>query len=213
MTRPTSKNTPTARAPRGRPAHTAEQVADMRAHIAARALELFTQEGYAAISMRRLAVEAGCTPMTLYKYFDNKFAILRTLWADVLRVLFVELERVAAAHHGARRLEAVALAYVEFWLAHREHYFLLFMSGGITQDDVSAFMGEGALLARFELFRECIRGATDACIPDEALRVRGEVLVCGLNGVAQALVTMSGYPWASPDALVRGVVAGVLAAE
>ncbi|MEZ5226686.1 MAG: TetR/AcrR family transcriptional regulator [Acidimicrobiales bacterium] len=59
----------------------------MRAHIAGCALELFRSDGYAGVSMRRLAGSAGCTPMTLYKYFENKFEILQLIWADV----FVEL--------------------------------------------------------------------------------------------------------------------------
>ena len=63
---------------RGRPARSSKQIADMRAHISACALRLFEDEGYAAISMRRLAQEAGCTAMTLYKYFDNKIDILRS---------------------------------------------------------------------------------------------------------------------------------------
>ncbi len=52
---------------RGRPARSKQQIEDRRAHIAACALKLFQEEGYAAISMRRLAEEAGSqddTPAT-----------------------------------------------------------------------------------------------------------------------------------------------------
>ena len=79
MGRTPEGNSDATRAARGRPARTPEQVAEMRAHIASCALELFSREGFAAISMRRLAQESGCTPMTLYKYFQNKFEILGTL--------------------------------------------------------------------------------------------------------------------------------------
>lgn len=202
-----------SRPTRGRPAHTPTQVADVRAHIAARALDLFAKEGYAGISMRRLATEAGYTPMTLYKYFENKFAILRMLWSDVFIAMFDQLDSVAAAEKNAnRRLEAVAMGYVEFWLDHRDHYFLVFMSGGISQDDVSLFMADEKLLARFDLLRSCIADTFCEKPSPEELRVRGEVLLCGLNGVAQALITMSGYPWSDRQVLVRGVIAGALAA-
>lgn len=193
---------------RGRPARTPAQVADMRAHITAVALELFRQHGYAGISMRRLAAEAGCTPMTLYQYFDNKFEILRTLWSDVLGELFERLEAVAAAEREpVTRLDAVSQGYVEFWLEHRDRYHLVFMSGGITQDDVSLFMGDEALIARFDIFRRCLSDVLGHEHPPADIQLRSEVLVCGLNGIAQGLVTMSGYPWADMRALVRTMTA------
>jgi AcrR family transcriptional regulator len=189
---------------RGRPARTPQQIADMRAHIASRALELFREHGYVGISMRRLAAEAGCTPMTLYQYFENKFEILRTLWADVLGELFDRLDATATAERDpVVRLDVISQQYVEFWLDRREHYYLVFMSGGITQDDVALVMGDEALIARFDLFRRCIADVLGNEHPPEDTQLRSEVLVCGLNGVAQGLITMSGYPWSDPTALVR----------
>ena len=206
MGRAADTNDGGARTARGRPVLTPEQVADARAHIASCALDLFHEEGYAGISMRRLAREAGCTPKTIYRYFENKFEILRTLWSDVLEELFDGLDGVATAESDPiARLDAVAAGYVEFWLEHRDHYFLVFMSGGITQDDVSSFMGDEELLGRFDLFRSCITEVLGEGAEPEDVRVRSEVLVCGLNGVAQALVTMSGYPWSDPNTLVEGV--------
>lgn len=59
--------------------------------------------------MRRLAHESGITPMTLYKYFENKFEILGTLWADVLSEVFDRLDALAANESDpAARLNAVA---------------------------------------------------------------------------------------------------------
>jgi AcrR family transcriptional regulator len=183
----------------------------MRSHIASRALELFAEEGYASISMRRLAQESGCTPMTIYKYFENKFEILSMLWADVLGDVFDRLDGLAAAASDpVARLAAVAEGYVEFWLEHRDHYYLVFMSGGITQADVGSFMGDPVVMSRFDVFRSCIADALGEGAEHEDVRVRTEVLVCGLNGIAQGLVTMSTYPWAAPRTLVRGVISGVL---
>ena len=196
---------------RGRPALTPEQVAETRAHIVACASTLFHQEGYESISMRRLAREAGCTPMTLYRYFENKFEILRALWSDVFGELFDRLDETAAlTDDPAARLDAVARGYVEFWLDHREQYFLVFMSGGITQDDVSGFMSDDAVLVRFDLFRSCVGEVLGAHAAPDDVRVASEVLVAGLNGIVQGLVTISGYPWSDPTTLVDRLVAGVV---
>ncbi len=183
----------------------------MRAHIASNALELFREEGYVAISMRRLASEAGCTPMTLYKYFENKFEILSMVWTHVLGELFDQLDRVAAAEPDPeRRLGVVADGYVEYWLENRDSYYLVFMSGGITQEDVTRFMGDESLIGRFDLFRSCIAEVLGERAGPDDIQVRSEVLVCALNGIAQGLVTMSGYPWADPETLVRRVTTSAL---
>ena len=99
----------TGRPTRGRPTLTPDQIGVMRAHIASCALDLFHREGFAGISMRRLASEAGCTPMTLYKYFANKFDILRMLWNDVFSELFDRLDRVAAAETVGRHDQQAAV--------------------------------------------------------------------------------------------------------
>ncbi len=196
---------------RGRPARSAEQIADMRAHIAAAALKLFQAEGFEAVSMRRLAQEAGCTPMTLYKYYESKIDILRFLWAEVFAELFYDLgERVSQEPDPVARLTLIAHGYVSYWLEHREHYFMVFMSGGISQADVTGFVSDSATLARFDLLRDSLQAALGTPEP-EVLRVKSELLLCMLNGIAHNLITIPGYDWSAPEALVEQAVRGLLA--
>lgn len=199
--------------PRGRPPLSPEQIADTRARIASCALELFREEGYAGISVRRLAHAADCTPTTLYNYFENKFEILRVIWADALGELFDHLDGLASSEsHAERRLHTVALAYVEFWLAHRDQYFVVYMSEGLTQEEVSFFISDdSAVVARFDLFRSCVADAVGGAASDDDIQVLAEVLVCGLNGITQGLITMSGYPWSTPEKLVHSLTSAVLA--
>ncbi|WP_417476035.1 TetR/AcrR family transcriptional regulator [Maricaulis sp.] len=197
---------------RGRPARSPEQIADMRGQISACALRLFQDEGYAAISMRRLAQETGCTAMTLYKYFDSKIDILRTLWGDVFDELFDGLEQIADQNsEPVARLNAIAAAYVAYWLEHREHYFMVFMSGGVSQSDVVGFVSDPALLARFELLRTSLDAALGADTDAEELRLKTDLLLCALNGIAHNLITINGYPWSDPEKLVRQATGGLLA--
>jgi AcrR family transcriptional regulator len=192
---------------RGRPSRSAQQVADMRTHIADCARRLFQQEGFAAVSMRKLAVEAGCTTRTVYAYFDSKIDILSLLWSEVFMTLFDQLDAVAAAEADPKaRLETVAQAYVSYWLAHRDHYFLVFMSRGISKADVEGYVATSVPRARFDLFARCLADVLGAWAPEELVRTRSEVLICSLNGICQALITISGHAWAPPPSLVRVAV-------
>jgi AcrR family transcriptional regulator len=195
---------------RGRPTRSKQQIDDRRAHIGACALKLFQEEGYAAISMRRLAQEAGCTVMTLYQYYKRKIDILRDVWAQVFEELFDALDDIVARESNAvAKLNAIALGYVEFWLERRDRYFMVFMSSGVTQSDVSVFVRQDSALSRFAVFRECLAEALPGVSASD-LALKSQILLCALNGIAHNLITISAYPWSKPKKLVRAVVSGML---
>lgn len=195
---------------RGRPSLTQEDMTEMRSRIASCAMRLFQEEGYEAVSMRRLAKEADCTVMTLYRYFDRKIDLLRYLWAEVFAELFEELEKRAAREETTSgRLTAVATGYVGYWLANRERYFLVFMSSGVSQPDVSVFVGDDDVTQRFLLLRQCIADVLEDGASEESIDVETQVLVCALNGIAHNLITISAYPWVEAETLVLTTLKGI----
>ena len=200
---------------RGRPVLSDEEVAERRRHIAACALRLFQAEGYHAVSMRRLALEADCTVMTLYKYFDRKIDVLRQLWGEVFCDLFDQLDLIAARQGDGQdddiaRLNDIAFGYVRYWLEHREHYFLVFMSHDVSQPDVSIFVEDGGTVARFSLFYECVAKALKEETELAVVNIKVQSLICALNGIAHNVITISGFEWADPKQLVHTAVSGVL---
>jgi AcrR family transcriptional regulator len=199
--------------PRGRPNRSAEQIAEMQTRIVERAYAMFLSEGFDAISMRRLASEVGCTVMTVYRYYPRKIDILRALWLRIFATMFDGLDQIAAATNDpAERLRRVAMGYVQFWLDRRDHYFLVFMSSNVEQADVSIFVQDDVLLARFDIFRASIAAALPRATPDSALVLKSELLISSLNGIAQNLITISGYHWSAPEQLVDAAVRGALLA-
>jgi AcrR family transcriptional regulator len=202
-----------AKKSKGRPKLTDRQVAEMRARIAEHAHRLFQSEGYASISMRRLAKEVGCTPMTLYKYYENKADILRDIWAHVFNELFDEIDRTAARKRNpVSKLNAIAQTYVAYWLNHTDHYRMVFMTEGISQPEVGIFASDDGLLARFSVFATALAEASSGRLNQETLKVKVDLLVCALNGTAHNLITISAYPWSAPDKIVDAAVASILKA-
>ncbi len=194
---------------RGRPPLSHDQLAQTRDTIAAAARRVFLAEGYESVSMRRLAREVGCTPMAIYTYYDSKIDILRKLWADVFEAVFAEVERAGAKSKApAARLKAMCRAYVRYWLEHRDHYRMVFMSAGVTQGEVTVFVERDAIAARYNVFAS----ALGACVGREDARMarHAEALICGMIGVAHSNITISGHPWSAADALVVILVDGIL---
>jgi AcrR family transcriptional regulator len=194
---------------RGRPPLSHDQLAQTREAIAAAARRVFLAEGYESVSMRRLASEVGCTPMAIYTYYDSKIDILRQLWAEVFEAVFAKVERAGAKSKApAVRLKAMCRAYVRYWLEHPDRYRMVFMSAGVTQGDVTVFVENDAIAARYNIFASALSACTGRAHP--RLAKHAQTLICGMIGVAHSHITVSGYPWSSADALVVILVDGIL---
>ncbi|MEP4337562.1 MAG: TetR/AcrR family transcriptional regulator [Roseobacter sp.] len=179
----------------------------MKQLITKTAQRLFQNEGYATVSMRRLAKETGCSPMTLYKYFDGKIAILQTLWAVVFTDLFGKLrDRIESDTEEKEKLRIACRHYVGYWLEHPEHYRLVFMAEGVMQQDVSMFIDNPEIEAGFGLLAQLVVDASDDTIGSAATKIKIDLIMGALHGIAHNRITISGYPWSDTNALIDQLV-------
>ena len=171
---------------------------------------LFRTEGFAAVSMRRLAQEAGCAPMTLYAYFESKADILGLIWEGFLTGLFDDLDSRAREISAPRaRLAAISRAYVSYWLVHPDRYRMVFMTEGVTQAQVGAFVGGGDILDRYQLFADTLAAAG---VAPSRLKFANDALLSALIGVAHNQITVAAYAWAPGEELAE-MLAGAILAE
>lgn len=196
---------------RGRPAISDEKKRAMREKIATATQCLFQTEGYRQISMRRIAAEVGCSPMTLYKYYGSKIDILHTLWEGIFGELFDKLDSLdlnqAASHE---QLILLSSGYVDYWLENTDHYRLVFMTEGVNQTDVSVFLENPNVADRYQVFAMPIAQASTAKSSDHELMQKLDALMCFLQGIAHNLITISGHSWPAGEYLVGAAVRGVL---
>jgi AcrR family transcriptional regulator len=101
-------------------------IATFRRRATAAAVKLFAEQGYAAVTMRSLAGALGCSPMTPYRYFANKDALLNAVRADAFRTFADAQEAASAAADPVTRLLAFKRAYIAFALAHPHAYRVMF---------------------------------------------------------------------------------------
>jgi AcrR family transcriptional regulator len=185
----------------GRPSRSDAAIRAAQSKIADHALRLFRDEGYEAVSIRRLAKEAGCAPMTIYAHFDGKIDILRYLWADVFGTLFTEIETTLEPIQSAQKqLQIAAEMFVAYWLKHPEHFRLVFMSNAVNRSDVSNFVQDDHTLAHFRFFYDLVR----AVLPDGvAAKPKTDTLIAGLIGIALCATTIRDYPWTDARDMTR----------
>lgn len=98
-----------------------------RALILEAARELFTREGYAETSMRRLADTIGYTATTIYHHFKDKDALLNELCLNDFRALGEALRHMEQVPDPIARIRAMGVNYVRFALEHPQQFRFMFM--------------------------------------------------------------------------------------
>ncbi len=108
------------------------QGASRRGEILEAAKRLFTEEGFAHATMRRIAAEVGVSPTAIYLHFADKEAILKAIAEDFFGELLVVLhDTQSPAGTPLSRLRSGLHAYVAFSLERPDEYRLTFQTRNV----------------------------------------------------------------------------------
>jgi AcrR family transcriptional regulator len=97
-----------------------ERILDAARHIVVR-------EGFAALSMRKIADAIEYSPATLYLHFASRDDIARALCTEGYAQLLASFVPLVQIADPAERLKALGRAYLAFGVEHPETYRLIFM--------------------------------------------------------------------------------------
>ncbi len=102
---------------------TPEEVEAAKQKILEKALEIITEQGYEALSMRRLGRRLGMTAATLYNYFRNKEEIYLHVLTRGFELFNEDLVRACEnVDDPFERLQAVSKAWLRFALDQSNYY-------------------------------------------------------------------------------------------
>lgn len=131
-----------------------EERDDLRRAIVDAVRALHHEGGIDAVTMRGVAQAVGLPPMSLYRYFPTRNELMRTLWDEVLAKAFHVSSRNAVGDTPVARLRGFLGAYIDYWFAHEDDYWLVYglrdRPGleGTAGDAAVAFRSHFDLLAR-----------------------------------------------------------------
>jgi AcrR family transcriptional regulator len=104
------------------------ETVDLHQSILDAANDVLLEDGYAAITMRKVAERIGYSATSIYLHFDSKDALLHALIERGYRMLHEALHAEAAGHtEPLARVEALCRRYVRFGLDNPAYYELMFM--------------------------------------------------------------------------------------
>jgi AcrR family transcriptional regulator len=110
----------------------ARRVDERDGDILEAASRILREEGAAALTVRRIAAEAGCSTMGIYSHFGGKDGVIDALYVEGFERLCADMSELAATDDPVGDLRRCALGYREHALAHATHYMVMF--GGAVPD-------------------------------------------------------------------------------
>jgi AcrR family transcriptional regulator len=181
----------------------------LRDQIRDTARDLFAREGYESVSMRRIGSEIGCSPMAIYRHYENKEELLLSICEETFSRMIQLLDK--ARQTSGTRLEVLrrcVRTIIDFHLEHPNHYKVTFMTvmppGPVAERKVA--IGQHAM-DRLRLgVRECaeVKGIT------VDIEMVAQIIRVAIHGMASALITTSRcYPWKDPERMKDEVIATV----
>ena len=184
----------------------------LRDQIRQTARELFAREGYERVSMRRIGAEVGCSPMAMYRHYENKEELLLSICEETFSKMIRLLDEERAKPGPAlERLRRCVRTIVDFHLSHPNYYKVTFMTpmppGPVADRKVA--IGRPAMDRLRDGVRECAmaKGLTDADIDVE---MTAQIIRVTIHGLASSLITTGKcYPWKDPERLKDEAIAAV----
>jgi AcrR family transcriptional regulator len=153
--------------------------------------EILLSQGFAALTMRRVAEAIDYSPAAIYLHFQSREQIAQELCFAGLRRLYERLQSVTAKD-PATRLSGYARAYLEYSQSDPETYRLIFMADSqltkavFTHRDSGG--GEAALRLIVTAFTELHTGSKKTCGKPSEL---AELFWASLHGLASLRIACS----------------------
>src|SRR5262245_8808788 len=98
----------------------------VREAILQAALDLVTERGPQALSLRKVAQRVDYSPAGLYEYFGSKEEIAVALVNEGFRRMSKYLKQIPEDLPAPEHVIRLGMAYLEFARSHKEHYLFMF---------------------------------------------------------------------------------------
>ena len=185
----------------------AREKEQLRRQIIGAARELFVNEGYENVSMRKIADKIEYSPTVIYLYFKDKADLLDSACQETLLGLLDTVELLKRdKNNPVEALRKSGKAYVEFGLKYPQDYKLTFVirpqfQKGLGLEEGS--VGERVFSYLCAMVSECVRQKAFRQVDVETT---GQALWSAVHGVTLLLIDFPDFPWTVTDKLIDTVI-------
>lgn len=169
--------------------------------------DLFLAEGYENVSMRKIADRIEYSPTAIYLHFKDKSQLLKSICTETFAGLAYALQNISTKlrtgkHDPVDLLKRGLHIYVQFGLAHPNHYQLAFLTAhdDLRHEDPICMQAFGYLVEGVEA---CIAARR---FPQKHPQEISQALWAGVHGVTSLLIQHSAFPFVARKKLISRVI-------
>jgi AcrR family transcriptional regulator len=179
----------------------------LRQEIMDAARDLFVEQGYENVSMRKIADRIEYSPTAIYLHFKDKSELLKSICTATFAGLASALQGISAKFRTGKYdpielLKKGLHVYVEFGLAHPNHYQLTFLSPHeeLRHEDPICMQAFEYLV---EGVQACIAAGRFRTQPPQEI---SQTLWAAIHGVTSLLIQHSAFPFVARKKLINCVI-------
>jgi len=185
----------------------AREKEELRLEILSAARELFVKEGFANVSMRRIAERIEYSPTTIYLYFQDKAGLLDCIVEERLQELVNQLQELDPGPEDPYESIRIGLRkYVDYWIAHPQDFRVAYMSDLRELDPDRPWRCQILAKELFDRLRESVRRCLEASGKTSDLELASQSVWASVYGIISLLVMKPSFPWVDQDQLIDSVV-------
>ena len=185
----------------------AREKEQLQQQILGAARELFVNEGYENVSMRKIADKIEYSPTTIYLYFKDKADLLDSVCQETLLTLLNTLDELKKDKSDpVETLRKSGHVYVAFGLKYPQDYKLTFVIRPQFQKGLGlqeGSIGEKVFNYLREMVAECIQQQIFRQVDTETT---SQVMWSAVHGITLLLIDFPDFPWTEKDTLINTVI-------
>jgi AcrR family transcriptional regulator len=159
----------------------------LRERIIEAASKVLMNEGYESLSMRRVAQDANCSQMAMYRHFENKEALTQHICTELYMRFAVKMNReMDSVDDPWERLKRFVAALIRFATSYPDHYSLIFL---VRHSDPQVIADRERLGQEFVArIRPIVQSLLPSEIPHAIVDMRVRQMLSCLHGSAALLL-------------------------
>jgi AcrR family transcriptional regulator len=186
----------------------AREKKELRQEILDAAREMFVQDGFENVSMRKIAEKIEYSPTTIYLYFRDKADLLDCLCEETFtRLVKKQTTLDQTVPDPLERLRKGLRFYVEFGLKHPNDYKVTFMMTRPSMDEISGVrsheLGKRAFAHLRNTLAECAeKGLLE--VPD--VEATAQAIWAAFHGLTSLLIARPKFEWENTNRLIDTLI-------
>ena len=175
------------------------------------AREMFVAEGYANVSMRKIADKIGYSATTIYLYFKDKNDLLHQICEQTFARLATNIKAInMLSDNPLEKLRSGLREYVYFGLKHPSQYEIVFITPLPVKVETEFEQTNGKMA--FDTLRTVIQECVSANLLKQTdVELISQTLWAGIHGVTSLLIQHGGFPFVERERLVDSVIDTMIA--